>query len=54
MASFSLLTPIFGVFFGWQIFDDAVTPALGIALLLAGAGIVLINRPAAAKRAGVL
>jgi drug/metabolite transporter (DMT)-like permease len=54
MASFSLLTPIFGVFFGWQIFDDAVTPALGIALLLAGAGIVLINRPAAAKRAGAL
>jgi drug/metabolite transporter (DMT)-like permease len=54
MASFSLLTPIFGVFFGWQIFDDAVTPVLGIALLLAGAGIVLINRPAAAKRAGAL
>ncbi|MFT7131815.1 MAG: drug/metabolite transporter (DMT)-like permease [Cyclobacteriaceae bacterium] len=54
MASFSLLTPIFGVFFGWQIFDDAVTPALGIALLLAGAGIVLINRPVAARRTGAL
>jgi drug/metabolite transporter (DMT)-like permease len=45
MASFSLLTPIFGVFFGWLIFNDAITPALGVALLLAGAGIVLINRP---------
>jgi drug/metabolite transporter (DMT)-like permease len=44
MASFSLLTPIFGVFFGWLIFNDAITPVLGIALLLAGAGIVLINR----------
>jgi len=44
MASFSLLTPIFGVFFGWLIFDDAITPALGVALLLADAGIVLINR----------
>ena len=44
MASFSLLAPIFGVFFGWLIFDDAITPVLGIALLLAGAGIVLINR----------
>lgn len=50
MASFSLLTPIFGVFFGWQIFNDAITPALGFALLLAGAGIVLINRPAAVHR----
>jgi drug/metabolite transporter (DMT)-like permease len=48
MASFSLLTPIFGVFFGWQIFDDAITLALGIALLLASAGIFLINRPVAA------
>ncbi|MFT7383271.1 MAG: drug/metabolite transporter (DMT)-like permease [Urechidicola sp.] len=45
MASFSLLTPIFGVFFGWQIFNDVITPALAVALLLAGAGIVLINRP---------
>jgi drug/metabolite transporter (DMT)-like permease len=44
MASFSLLTPIFGVFFGWLIFDDVITPVLGIALLLVGAGIILINR----------
>ena len=45
MVSFSLLTPIFGVFFGWLIFDDAITPILGIALLLVGVGIILINRP---------
>jgi drug/metabolite transporter (DMT)-like permease len=51
MASFSLLTPIFGVFFGWQIFNDAITPTLGIALLLAGAGIILINRPVVNKEA---
>ena len=45
MASFSLLAPVFGVFFGWLIFDDALTPAFLAALLLVGAGIVLINRP---------
>jgi len=45
MASFSLLTPIFGVFSGWLIFSDPVTPTLFIALFLAGAGIVLVNRP---------
>ena len=45
MASFGLLTPIFGVFFGWIIFGDPITPALAISLLFAGGGIVLINRP---------
>ncbi len=44
MASFSLLAPVFGVFFGWLIFDDQITPAFVIALLLVGSGIVLINR----------
>lgn len=45
MASFGLLSPIFGVFFGWLIFSDPITPVLGISLLLAGLGIVLVNRP---------
>jgi drug/metabolite transporter (DMT)-like permease len=44
MASFSLLAPVFGVFFGWLIFDDQITPAFVVALLLVGSGIVLINR----------
>ncbi|HEY5679134.1 MAG TPA: DMT family transporter [Pseudomonadales bacterium] len=44
MASFSLLAPVFGVLFGWLIFDDQITPAFVIALLLVGSGIVLINR----------
>lgn len=47
MASFSLLTPIFGVFFGWLVFNDPITPALAGALLLACAGIFLINKPKA-------
>ena len=45
MASFGLLAPVFGVFFGWLIFDDPLTPAFVAALLLAGFGIVLVNRP---------
>jgi drug/metabolite transporter (DMT)-like permease len=44
MASFSLLAPVFGVFFGWLIFDDEITPAFVAALLLVGSGIVLVNR----------
>lgn len=44
MASFGLLAPIFGVFFGWLIFDDALTPGFIVALALAGAGVVLVNK----------
>lgn len=44
MASFSLLAPVFGVFFGWLIFDDRITPMFLVALLLVGSGILLINR----------
>ena len=44
MASFSLLAPVFGVFFGWLIFADEMTPTFVVALLLVVSGIVLINR----------
>lgn len=44
MASFSLLTPVFGVFFGWLIFDDALTLPFFGALALVGIGLVLVNR----------
>ena len=44
MASFSLLAPVFGVFFGWLIFEDPITPVLAISLLLAGFGIFLVNK----------
>ncbi len=45
MASFGLLSPVFGVFFGWLIFGDPLTPAFLAALVCAGIGIVLVNRP---------
>ncbi len=44
MASFSLLTPLFGVLAGWLIFNDALTPTFFASLLLVGAGLVLVNR----------
>ena len=44
MASFGLLAPVFGVFSGWLLFDDPITWVLTLALLMAGAGIVLVNR----------
>jgi len=45
MASLSLITPVVGVYFGWLIFDDPITSSLGLALILIGAGIILVNRP---------
>ena len=44
MASFSLLTPVFGVFFGWLIFDDTLSLPFFLALGLVGVGLVLVNR----------
>jgi drug/metabolite transporter (DMT)-like permease len=48
VASFSFLTPVFGVFMGWLVLDEHVgLPILGAAALVA-IGIILINRPARA------
>ncbi len=44
MASFSLLTPVFGIFFGWLIFADQLTGSFLLGLLLVGVGLVLVNR----------
>ncbi len=44
MASFSLLTPLFGVFFGWLIFDEQLTVRFLSALGLVCSGLLLINR----------
>ena len=44
IASFGLLSPIFGVLFGWLIFADPITVTFLIALAAVGGGIVLVNR----------
>ncbi len=44
MASFSLLTPVFGVAAGWLIFDERLDAGFFVSLLLVGSGLVLVNR----------
>ena len=46
MASFGFLAPVFGVAFGWLILNEPVGLRVVVALVLVGAGIVLVNRKA--------
>ncbi|MEO1292846.1 MAG: DMT family transporter [Pseudomonadota bacterium] len=43
MASFGFLAPVFGVFFGWLILGEDLTPSLIAALVLVGIGIFLVS-----------
>jgi drug/metabolite transporter (DMT)-like permease len=45
MASFSLLTPVFGILAGWWLFDEQMSVNFFIALGGVGAGLILVNRP---------
>lgn len=45
VASFSFLTPVFGVILGWLLLGEPVGPRLAVAVLLVAGGIILINRP---------
>lgn len=44
LASFTFLTPLFGVLAGAFLLDEQITPYLVIALVLVGSGIYLVNR----------
>ena len=44
MASFSFLSPVLGVLFGWMILDEALSPSILIALVLVSSGVFLVNR----------
>lgn len=46
VASFSFLTPLFGVVLGWLVLGEPVGPGTFVALALVAAGIVLMNRGA--------
>jgi len=46
VASYSFLTPIFGVFMGWAMLGEEISSALILSLVLVAGGIILINRPA--------
>ncbi|MDQ1330107.1 MAG: EamA family transporter [Thermodesulfobacteriota bacterium] len=45
IASFTFLTPIFGVLAGGLLLNETVSNSLLLALLLVGTGIYLVNRP---------
>jgi drug/metabolite transporter (DMT)-like permease len=47
LASFTFLTPIFGVLAGGLLLNEPITRMLVVALVLVGSGIYLVNRPAA-------
>jgi drug/metabolite transporter (DMT)-like permease len=49
LASFTFLTPLFGVLAGGLLLNEPITGGLLLALALVGAGIYLVNRPNAAK-----
>ena len=46
MASFSFLSPVFGVVFGWLILREQIDGTIVTALLLVSLGVVLVNRKA--------
>lgn len=45
LASFTFLTPLFGVFAGGLLLREPITRLLVVALVLVGTGIYLVNRP---------
>ena len=47
LASFTFLTPLFGVIAGGMLLHESITIVLLVALVLVGTGIYLVNRPAA-------
>jgi drug/metabolite transporter (DMT)-like permease len=50
VASFSFLTPIFGLTLGWLLLDEPIGPGILGAAALVAAGIILINRRPAPNR----
>lgn len=49
LASFTFLTPLFGVLAGGLLLNEPITGGLLLALVLVGGGIYLVNRPHAGK-----
>jgi len=47
LASFTFLTPLFGVLAGGLLLNEPITRSLLLALVLVGTGIYLVNRPVA-------
>ncbi|MBB1487411.1 DMT family transporter [Oceanospirillum sediminis] len=44
IATFSFMTPMFGVFFAWLILGESISLSFALALLLVASGIYMVNR----------
>lgn len=45
LSAFTFITPLVGVFAGWLVFDEEVTPGFTAAIVLVLAGLALVNWP---------
>ena len=45
LSAFTFVTPLVGVFAGWLVFGEAVTPGFAVAIALVVAGVALVNWP---------
>jgi len=45
LSAFTFVTPVVGVFAGWLVLDERLTPSFAAAMALVGAGIALVNWP---------
>ncbi len=45
LAAFTFITPLVGVFAGWLVFGEAVTPGFAVAILFVVSGVALVNWP---------
>jgi drug/metabolite transporter (DMT)-like permease len=45
LSAFTFVSPLVGVFGGWLVFGEAVTPAFTVAIALVVAGVALVNWP---------
>jgi drug/metabolite transporter (DMT)-like permease len=44
LSSFNFLSPLFGILFGFLIWNEELRPSLALAVVLVGVGIWLINK----------
>ena len=45
LAAFTFVSPLVGVFAGWLVFGEAVTPGFAVAIFLVVSGVALVNWP---------
>ena len=45
LSAFTFVTPLVGVFAGWLVFRETVTPGFAVAIALVIAGLALVNWP---------